>query len=168
MEARPRIAVPPTPADKAIERMAWAALALLWGLTIWYLSRLPATIPVHFNAAGVPNRYGEKSSLLELPVIASVLFAGLTAVSNYPHLFNYLTEITPANALTNYRGAIRLLRGLKIGMVLVFLLLVWQTGQTAAGQACGLGPWLLPAALGLLLLAPLWGLLTMLRTRSQQ
>ncbi|MBH8556673.1 DUF1648 domain-containing protein [Hymenobacter negativus] len=167
MEARPKIDVPQTAADHATELFAWSALVLLWGLTIWGLFTLPATIPVHFNGAGVPDHYGEKSSLLLLPLVATVLFAALTAAGKFPHVLNYPAEITPANALGQYREAIRLTRGLKIGMVLVFLLLVFQTGQTATGKTAGLGAWFMPVTLGLLFLLPgLWYWVTISRARA--
>ena len=131
MDARPKLEVPLTRADKLSEAVAWGTLALLWGLTIWSLFYLPAIIPVHFNGAGTPDRYGEKGSLVVLPLVASVLFGVITALSKFPHILNYPTEITPANAPNHYRAAIRLMRGLKIVMVLLFLLLVLYTGQMA-------------------------------------
>ena len=130
MEARPKIDVPQTSADKAIALVAWATLALLWALTIWSLFTLPATIPTHFNGAGAPDRYGEKGSLLMLPLVATALFAVMTAIGSAfrksPHALNYPVAITPANALGQYRGAIRVMGGLKTGLVLVFLLLVFS------------------------------------------
>ncbi|MDB5270665.1 MAG: hypothetical protein JWP58_3705 [Hymenobacter sp.] len=167
MEARPKIDVPQTPADRAGELLAGSALVLLWALTIWSFFTLPATIPVHFNGAGVPDRYGEKGSLLLLPLVATVLFAALSAAGKFPHVLNYPAEITPANALGHYRGAIRLARGLKIGMVLIFLLLVFQTGQTATVKTAGLGAWFMPVALGLVVVLPgLWYWMTVARARD--
>jgi uncharacterized membrane protein len=159
MEAKPKVDVPPTPTDKVIGLVAWTALALLWGLTLWDFHILPAVIPIHFNGADVPDRYGEKGSLLLLPMVASVLFAAMTAIgvafSRYPHALNYPVAITPANALGQYRGAIRVMSGLRTGMVLVFLQLVFKTGQTATGHATGLGAWDMPVALGLLFGLPI-------------
>jgi uncharacterized membrane protein len=167
MEARPKIEVPQTPADKAGELLAWSALVLLWALTIWSLFHLPDTIPVHFDGAGVPDHYGGKGSLLMLPMVATVLFAALSAAGKFPHVLNYPAEITPANALGQYRGAHRLTRGLKIGMVLIFFLLVFQTGQTATGKTAGLGAWFMPVTLGLLFVLPgLWYWRTAARARG--
>jgi len=161
MEARPKMEVPLTPADRVANLAAWVALGLLWALTVWYLIQLPATIPVHFNGAGEPDRYGEKGSLAVLSLMATALFAALTAITNavgkHPHTLNYPVRITPANALGQYRGAIRLARSLRIGVVLVFLQQLYQTAQVAAGQAQGLGAWSLPVDLGLVLVLPgLW------------
>ena len=161
MEARPKIEVPLTPADKAADRMAWAALVVLWALTVWYLIHLPDTIPVHFNGDGKPDRYGEKGSLAVLSLVATAMFGAMTAVtkavSESPHRMNFPVAITPANALRQYRGAIRMARAFRIGMVLVFVPPLYETAQVATGQAAGLGAWELPVTLGLLMGLPgLW------------
>ncbi|MDO7847230.1 DUF1648 domain-containing protein [Hymenobacter sp. M29] len=171
MEQRPKIEVPLLPADKAAEIAAWGALAVLWALTIWYLIRLPDTIPVHFNGAGEPDRYGEKGSLGVVSLVATALFGAMTAVTNavskYPHMLNYMVTITPANALRQYRGAIRVARSFRIGLVLVFLQLLYETARVATGQAAGLGAWSMPVDFGLLLLPPaLWYWWTVARARS--
>jgi hypothetical protein len=158
MEARPKIEVPLTPADTVGETFAWIALALLWVLSVWSLFALPDTIPTHFNGSGVPDHYGERGSLLMLPLVASALFGVMTAIGSAfrknPASLNYPVAITPANALGQYRGAVRGVRGLKTAVVLVFLLDVYQTGQVATGQATDLGAWNLPITLGLLFVLP--------------
>jgi uncharacterized membrane protein len=161
MEARPRIEVPLTPADKAANLLAWAALGLLWALTIRYLIKLPDIIPVHFNGAGQPDRYGEKGTLAVLSLIATAMFAAMTAIANatakHPHNLNYPFRITPVNALRQYRGAIRVARSLRIGPVLMFLQLLYETAQVATGQASALAAWSMPVSLGLMLGLPaLW------------
>ncbi|MFD2717268.1 DUF1648 domain-containing protein [Hymenobacter monticola] len=147
--------MPPTAAERAADLTAWGALALLWALTMWYFIYLPDTIPVHFNGAGQPDRYGEKGTLVAMALVATALFAAMTAVTNAvnksPHKLNYSVTITPANALGQYRGAIRVPRGFRIGLVLVFLQMLHETGQVAAGRAAELGMWSLPVSLGLLL-----------------
>jgi hypothetical protein len=171
MEARPKIEVPQTSADTAGEAFAWIALVLLWALTIWSLFTLPDTIPTHFNGAGAPDHYGEKGSLLMLPLVASALFGAMTAIGlafrKNPAALNYPVAITPANALGQYRGAVRAVRGLKTGLVLVFLLLVFQTGRVATGRAAGLGAWDMPIALGLLFVLPVMYYLVTLARASK-
>ena len=160
MESRPKIAVPPTAADCVADFAAWGALALLWALTVRYFLYLPDTIPVHFNGAGQPDRYGEKGTLVVMALLGTALFAAMTAVTNavskYPHNLNYPVTITPANVLGQYRGSIRVARGFRIGLVLVFVQMLYETGQVAAGQAPGLGAWSMPVSLGFLGLPGLW------------
>jgi hypothetical protein len=78
-------------------------------------------------------------------------------VSKCPRLLNFPFAITPANALRQYRGAIRVGRGFRIELVLVFLQVLYGTAQVATGQAAGLGAWSMAVSLGLLLGLPgLW------------
>ncbi|OGX81330.1 hypothetical protein BEN48_06610 [Hymenobacter glacialis] len=156
METRPKIIIAPTPGDSQRELLAWGLLAFLWALATWSYFQIPDTVPVHYNFAGQPDRYGEKAGVLHLPMVATVLFVAMTALGRFPHVLNYPSAITAANAPGKYRSAVRLLQGLKTVIVLVFLFLVFRTYQTATEQASGLGGWFLPVALGFVLLLVLW------------
>jgi len=149
MSKRPRIKLKLTFADKAIEVLGFIALAFLWVLTLSIYKDLPDTIPIHFNGSGTADDYGSKSSILALPIIATILFSGLTFLNKFPHIFNYSTEITLENAEKQYRNATRLLRFLKTVVVIVFTIIVYQTQQVVAGYSEGLGQWFLPLFLGL-------------------
>src|SRR5689334_19196218 len=114
MSSRPKIKLKLSLADKVIEVAGFLALGFLWTLTVSNFSSLPEIIPTHFNGAGEVDDYGSKNMILILPVIATILFAGLTFLNKFPHLFNYPTEITGENAEKQYRSATRLMRCLKL------------------------------------------------------
>ncbi len=149
---RPKITLIPTNADKLVELLGWLILLALWTLTINHYSALPDTIPTHFNAAGEADGFGSKVSIIALPVIASVLFIGLTLLNRYPHSFNYPTAITQDNALRQYTLATRMLRYLKLVLLLVFGGIEFMTIQHATRKAAGLGAWFLPLTLVLVFL----------------
>ena len=149
-EERPKITLIPTTADKLVELLGWLILLALWGLTISHFSTLPDTIPTHFNASGEADGFGSKASIIGLPVIASLLFVGLTVLNRYPHIFNYPTAITEDNALRLYTLAMRMLRYLKLVLVLVFGGIEFMTIQHATRKAAGLGAWFLPLTLVLI------------------
>ena len=149
---RPKIKLIPTTADKLVEALGWLILLALWGWTITHYSSLPGTIPTHFNATGQADGFGSKATILSLPVIASLLFIGLTVLNRYPHSFNYPTAITQDNALRLYTLATRMLRYLKLVLVLVFGGIEFMTIQHATGKAAGLGAWFLPLTLVLVFL----------------
>ncbi len=149
---RPKITLIPTNADKLVELLGWLILLALCTLTINHYSALPDTIPTHFNAAGEADGFGSKVSIIALPVIASVLFIGLTLLNRYPHSFNYPTAITQDNALRQYTLATRMLRYLKLVLLLVFGGIEFMTIQNATGKAAGLGVWFLPLTLVLVFL----------------
>lgn len=144
---RPKITLIPSTTDKIVEALGWIILLALWGWTFNHYSALPDTIPTHFNASGEADSFGSKASIIGLPVIASVLFIGLTVLNRYPHSFNYPTAITQDNALRQYTLATRMLRYLKLVLVLIFGGIEFMTIQNATGKAAGLGVWFLPLTL---------------------
>jgi len=147
---RPKINLIPSSTDKIVEVLGWIILLVLWGYNISHYSSLPDTIPTHFNATGEADGFGSKVSIIGLPVIATLLFIGLTVLNRYPHSFNYPTAITEDNALRLYTLATRMLRYLKLVLVLVFGGIEFMTIQNATGEASGLGVWFLPLTLVLI------------------
>jgi uncharacterized membrane protein len=152
MSNRPKIKLNLTTTDKLIELAGWLGLIAIWILTVSNYEALPETIPIHYNAAGEADAFGDKWTILTLPVIALILFVGMTILNRYPHIFNYPITITQENALKNYTLATRLIRFLKLVIVIVFGLIVIKTIQTANGNANGLGTWFLPVSIGLFLI----------------
>ena len=137
--------------DVAMELFGWLILIGLWVLVFINFQGLPETIPIHFNAAGKADGFGNKWNMLTLPIVASVLYIGMTILNKYPHVFNYPTEVlTEENALKNYTMATRLLRVLKLVLVIIFSLIVFRTIQNINGTAEGLGVWFLPLTLGMI------------------
>jgi uncharacterized membrane protein len=148
MEARPKIKLKLTTADKIIEILGWFLIIAIWGLTIASYSSLPDTIPIHFNGAGQADGFGEKATMLLLPLTATISFIGMTILNKFPQVFNYPTNITQDNAFRQYTNATRLIRYLKLSIVFIFGLIVFKTIQNANGEADGLGSWFSPLTMG--------------------
>jgi uncharacterized membrane protein len=151
MEPRPRLKIDLTGPDRLIETTGWLALALLWFLVLINYARLPDTIPTHFNAAGKADDFGNKSSILLLPVTGTIFFIIMTILCRFPHKLNYPANITIENARRLYTNATRMLRYLKLIIALMFSWIILKTVQIAGENADGLGGWFLPVALVLLL-----------------
>lgn len=62
---------------RAVNKIAVLFLVLIMVFTAFHYGELPAEIPIHYNAAGVPDGYGEKQDVWALPAIAIALFGGL-------------------------------------------------------------------------------------------
>jgi uncharacterized membrane protein len=149
-EERPKLKIQLSPTDQALELLGWGVLLALWVWTGTSYSSLPDSIPTHFNAAGEADGFGRKASIVGLPVIATLLYIGLTLLNRVPHIFNFPTPITQDNALKQYTNATRMIRYLKLILVLVFAGISFQTIQQANGKADGLGSWFLPLTLALI------------------
>ncbi len=150
MQERPKIKLKLTATDKILEILGWSSILTIWVLTITSYPNLPDIIPIHYNGAGQADGFGGKGNILALPIIATILFVGLTFLNRFPHIFNYPTTITAENALNQYKNATRLLRYLKLIISVIFGILVFQTIRNATGESTGLGVWFLPLTLGLI------------------
>jgi uncharacterized membrane protein len=122
-EDRPKLDLPVTVTDRMIESAGWSALLILWGLTIFFWSRLPETIPTHFNMKGEADGWGSKLFIFFMPALAIVITVTISLVQRKPHAFNYLVKITPENAARQYLLAVRMLRFLKFSISLIFIIL---------------------------------------------
>jgi uncharacterized membrane protein len=142
--SRPKIKVPRTSLDWVIDFTGFVFMVILVAIPLIFSKDLPERIPVHFNLAGEPDGYGTKLSLWILPLTGAVTYIGMTILELFPYLFNYPVEITPENALTQYRFGTRLIRILKTVIVLLFSFISYQTIKTALGTSSGLGKAFLP------------------------
>lgn len=152
MKDRPRMHPETTITDKLLDISAWLFILVLWIFTLLNYQGLPETIPIHYNAAGKPDGFGDRSSILVLPVIATIVIIALTILNNFPHLFNYPIRITEKNARIQYTNATRMMRYLKIVLVFIFGIIVFNTVYNAKHGTEGLGTWFLPVTLVLIFL----------------
>jgi uncharacterized membrane protein len=165
METRPKLKAKFTSTDKVIEIAGWLTLITIWLLALWSFFVLPKMIPVHYNAAGQVDSHGNKGTIFMLPIIATILFVGMTILNKYPHIFNYPTNITPDNAFRQYTYATRMIRYLKFAIMIVFTLIVFMTLQKAAAKSEGLGIWFLPLILGIIYLPMIYFIIKLFRTK---
>ena len=152
METRPKINVSLSPLDKILESIGKLLIIIIWGLTLFVLFKLPTIIPTHFNASGKPDGFGNKLTILILPIIATLLYFGLTKLNQHPHTFNYINSITEDNAEKQYTIATRMLRILKISLLVIFSHIILFTYLTSSGVSNGLGVWFLPFTLCIILI----------------
>jgi uncharacterized membrane protein len=136
---RPKVYIAKEPLDHALELGALILLVATFSYAAMYYGRLPDTIPVHFNASGDPDRYGQKTTLLVIPAIGLFIFVGLRYLSRFPEHFNYPVPITSENAAFQYRAGLRLLRSVNLACMALFTYLTFGTIQTATGNWNGLG-----------------------------
>lgn len=142
--ARPVLALPRSSFENSLEFLGAVGLLLMFAMIAQYWPSLPERIPSHFGVSGQPDAWSGKGTLLILPLLSAALYVGLTVLSRYPHVYNYMWPITPQNAATQYCLARQLIIVLKTEIVWIFAYVNWQTIQTALGRAQGLGQAFLP------------------------
>jgi uncharacterized membrane protein len=152
METKPKIKIESTIIDKFLELLGWLTIIILWVLTIWSYFKLPDIIPIHYDSFGNPDDYGNRLTIFILPLVASVIFAGMTIINKYPHIFIYPVDITKENALKQYTNATRLLRFLKFSIPFIFLIIIIVSIDFPLDNSDGLGIWFIPVTLGIIII----------------
>lgn len=160
---RPVLRIPLTKIEWGMEAIALIGVVCAVALAAFHWPALPERLPHHFNAAGKPDAWGSKESMLALPAVALLLYAVLSVLSRFPHRYNYLWPITPENARAQYLLARQLLAAIKAVEVWTFAWILWGTIRTALGSAGGLGAAFLPLSL-----AAVFGALAVYFVRSYQ
>jgi uncharacterized membrane protein len=152
--------------DVIMEILSFVFLGALWLLAVGGYQDLPDRIPVHFNTTGEADGYGDRSSILALCVVATVIYTGMTFLNFYPHIFNYPSPITADNAQRSYQSTTRMLRVLKLSVVVVFAAIIYLTYRAVFSGSYALPVWFLPAALAVLLVPVAFYLFKLLRRQA--
>jgi hypothetical protein len=74
----------------------------------------------------IADEFGNKTTLIILPVISIITYAGLTFLNKFPYIFNFPVKVTEQNRLLLYRNATRMVRWIKLIICLLFAVIVWQ------------------------------------------
>lgn len=136
---RPKINPPLTKTDIVLEALAGICLIYMIGELIVEYPTLDQQVPLHFNATGAADNWGNKLSLLSLSIINLVMYAGLTLLNKYPFIFNFPFAITVENASKQYGLAKSMIIQLKTGLVFIFGYIQHQMILLAQHDAGGLG-----------------------------
>jgi len=152
---RPRIKVPFETVDIIVELISITLLILMWGYCIINYFKLPDTIATHFNAVGEPDGFGSKQTIWIIPIVTTVMYIGLFILNKYPHMHNYMINITEENALKNYRFSTRIVRVVNFLCVLLMTYITYMIVESAFGKQFNLGTWFVPIVIGVSIILPI-------------
>lgn len=113
----------------------WIFLMLNW-------SSIPNTVPGHYNAAGIVDRWGNKNEILIIPIASIVLYLLVTIASFFPGLWNVPVKITEGSRKFVYENLKTLLLAMKMEISAIFLYILYCDIKTQA-----VGMWFLPIIL---------------------
>ncbi|MFK7750696.1 MAG: DUF1648 domain-containing protein [Kordia sp.] len=131
---RPRIKVPLEPIDKILETTTTALLVALWIYVIISYTSLPEIIPTHLNHLGEVDGTGNKTMIWFLLGITTIITIGMHVLTKFPHIHNYMVNITEENAPHNYQMSNRLLRFVNILTLLLLAYVCYSIIQKAYGN----------------------------------
>lgn len=144
---RPRIDIPLTRLDLVLETAGALCLLGFAGFGAYVWPRVPEIVPRHFGLDGAPDAWGHRGEMLVLPIVGLVLYASLTALQRFPHIYNYPVAVTSENAPELYSLGRRFLLITKTILTASLGFAFFSTIQTALGKLEGLSQWYLPALL---------------------
>lgn len=162
MNNQPKIEVP----GSIFETLLNAITLLIFFAMLLFLliqfDTLPDQVPSHYNGMGEVDGWGGKEQLFLLPIIAVVLWLGMTVLERYPHIFNYL-NLTNDNAELQYKNGRAMMNVLKNEIMFFFSIITVQNIRVAFGTAEGLGVFFLPVLLIVVFGSVLFFIFRMLR-----
>ena len=137
-EKRPVLNFPLTWKDKTLILIATIPiiLMLLYIKITW--STIPEIIPTHFGFSGIPDAYGNKSSLFIIVVITIMLHLLLGMLSKFPQYYNYPFEITEKNVEPLYKIGRQTMLLIDLEISFFLSVLTWQNVQAAMGKIQGI------------------------------
>jgi uncharacterized membrane protein len=156
---RPKIKVALTSIDKLFNITALVLLIIHIVFLIVSYQELPKIIPTHFGINGKPDDYGNKGTILILPIIAAVIFILFTVLTKYPHIHNYPINITEKNAKYFYSMSNRLLRFMNVIINSLFLYITFGSIQIVKTKFTTLSPVILVGFIIIILLSVVYFLI---------
>ncbi|MDX1314766.1 MAG: DUF1648 domain-containing protein [Eudoraea sp.] len=117
-----------------------AATALLMAFVVLgsYYGSLPKIIPIHFNAQGIADGFGNKSTLWVVPVLAFLMCLGLFQLNRSLPKIKPNIENKEYITLTRVNSILSLLVALSFSYITIRSVYIATTGSG------GLGSWFLP------------------------
>jgi len=152
---RPRLKIPYESFDIIIEGISITLLILIWLYVISEYAQMPEIVASHFNAKGEADDFGNKIMVWLIPAIATALYLLMFILSRFPHLHNYMINITEDNAYKNYRFSARMLRIVNLFITSIMMYVAYLIIETAKGVQIALGNSLLPIIIGFSILLPI-------------
>ena len=148
---RPKIEVKTTKLSLISDIIGTIGVIFLIAYTLYYLGKLPQTIPVHFNIRGEADGFGSKYTIILFPIIATFLHTIFFFIKKLPHTYNYPVKITQKNAEYQYKLAMNLIHLVRISVIGLFGFIEWQMIEVSLGNQKDLGMFVIPAFVILLI-----------------
>lgn len=130
------------PGPRLLDVLALAAIlgSVAYLAAVW--SRLPAEVPTHLDATGLPDRHGPVWTLLILPGAQVVVYVLLGLAPRLPvGLWNVPMAVTDANLERQATLMTLFLRGLRTGIIVLLGLAAVLKVRLALGLADAVSPW---------------------------
>ena len=129
------------------ELIALAGLVFAAAVVADFYSRLPERIATHFNAEGMANGLGARSTLWVLVGIAVLLYAALSVINFVPRVVNVRGPLAPEREKLVLSESMAMVGWIKAEMCWMLAYTCLAMVRNGMGLQVGIGAWFLPATL---------------------
>lgn len=124
---------------------------------IW--SRIPGTVPTHFNAAGIVDSYGGKGSLWIEVIVAAVILLIICLTERVSSIWNFPVAVTEENKERLYEIALVMLGTIKILTMGLFI------DAGVSSLVTGFPVWSMYVMLGVMVIVIVVAVVQMIRSK---
>lgn len=134
------VAPPATSLEKQFKLVNTVLIIAMAVYAITNFASLPAEIPMHFNAKGEVDGWGNKAVLFVVPGCAVFLFFMMNIIGTLkPSSYNFPVPLTKENAKQQVNLAREMMQGLNIAIFVMLFYILWRMVAIAKGASGGLG-----------------------------
>jgi uncharacterized membrane protein len=162
MSRLPNIQVYPSTSAKIIGTTASILLIGTWIYIGYIYPSLPQTIASHFDHQGKLDGWSDKSSIIGIPLITSIISAALWYAKQFYRYFNYPVPVTSDNAAWLYTRSVDMITQLRLSLSVIAGLIIFYILRCQSG--CQPQKWMLPCVLGVILIPLGYNIYKMVRT----
>ena len=131
----------------AREVIALVGLVFSAAVVADFYSRLPERIATHFNAEGVANGFGARSTLWVLVGIAVLLYLILSVVGSLHGVVSLKRPLAPEREKVVLAESMEMVGWVKVEVCWMFAYICLAMVRNGMGLQVGLGWWFLPVTL---------------------
>ena len=110
--------------DIVIEGLCILLLVGITGYIIFSWSSIPEKIPMHYDALGNIDRWGDKGEVIILPIMSWIMYLFMTGMGFFPVLWNTGVKVTEENQGRVYRTLKYLMETMKLMVLDIPILLL--------------------------------------------
>jgi uncharacterized membrane protein len=134
------VAPPATSLEKQFKLVNTVLIIAMVVYAITNFASLPAEIPMHFNAKGEADDWGNKAVVFVMPGICIFLYFMMNIIGTLkPSTYNFPVALTKENAKRQVELARKMMQGLNISIFAMFFYILWRMVAIAKGATGGLG-----------------------------
>jgi hypothetical protein len=127
--------------DKVIEILALSALVLLWVMTYRFQHIGAELMPADYDFFQNPSEYWASNMTYTIPIIATLLYIGITWYNTRGQYGNYLVQDDTEKREKLIEINQKLWRWLKFMLILIFLSIEFFSFHSGSGFGTGIPKW---------------------------